>query len=210
MSNMSTKILVAYYSAYGHTYKLAQAGRDGAKSVDNTEVKLAKVPELDEAKEALEGQEAYQKARKEQEDVQEADLDDLRWADGICWGSPTRFGNMTSQLKQFIDTTGGLWEKGTLSGKPAGIFTSTATTHGGQETTIISMMLPLLHHGMIIVGTPYAENPQILTADAIGGSPYGPSTIVNTDGSKQPAEEELETARNLGKRVAKVAASLKD
>jgi NAD(P)H dehydrogenase (quinone) len=113
-------------------------------------------------------------------------------------------------MKQFIDTTGGLWQKGELEDKAAGIFTSTATIHGGQETTILTSMVPLLHLGFVLVGTPYGQNPQILVTDGIGGSPYGPGTLAGPDGSRQPVESELTTARNLGARVAKVAARLKD
>jgi NAD(P)H dehydrogenase (quinone) len=134
----------------------------------------------------------------------------LRWADGIAWGTPTRYGNMTAQMKQFIDTTGGLWLKGELEDKATGIFTSTATIHGGQETTILTALVPLIHLGMVFVGTPYGQNPQILVTDGIGGSPYGPGTLAGTDGSRQPVEAELTTARNLGSRLARVASCLKD
>ena len=136
--------------------------------------------------------------------------DDLRWADGIAWGTPTRYGNMSAQMKQFVDTTGGLWLKGELEDKATGIFTSTATIHGGQETTILTALVPLIHLGMVFVGTPYGQNPQILVTDGIGGSPYGPGTLAGTDGSRQPVEAELTTARNLGSRLARVAGRLKD
>src|SRR5204862_3934897 len=119
-------------------------------------------------------------------------------------------GNMAAQMKQFIDTTGGLWAKGELENIVAGIFTSTGTVHGGQESTILTAMVPLFHLGMIVVGTPYGENPQILVTDGIGGSPYGPGTLAGTDGSRQPVEAELTTARNLGSRLARVAGRLKD
>ena len=135
--------------------------------------------------------------------------DDLRWADGIAWGTPTRYGNMSAQMKQFVDTTGGLWLKGELEDKATGIFTSTATIHGGQETTILTALVPLIHLGMVFVGTPYGQNPQILVTDGIGGSPYGPGTLAGTDGSRQPVEVELTTARNLGSRLARVAGCLK-
>jgi len=113
-------------------------------------------------------------------------------------------------MKQFLDSTGGLWLEGALEGKPAGLFTSTSTIHGGQETTLISSMIPLIHHGMIIVGAPYNQNPQLKTVDGIGGSPYGPGTLADTDNSREPDERELEVAENLGKRVAEVAKSLID
>jgi NAD(P)H dehydrogenase (quinone) len=206
---MATNILVVYYSTYGHTYRLAQEVVEGARAVADTEVRLRRVAELQEAEKALARQEAYQRAREQQKDVPEVNHDDLRWADGICWGTPTRYGNMTAQLKQFIDTTGSLWMKGELEDKPTGIFTSTATIHGGQETTIITSLVPLLHLGMIFVGTPYGQNPQILSVEGIGGSPYGPGTLAGPKNDRQPADVELTTARNLGHRVARVSAHLR-
>lgn len=206
---MATNVLIAYYSTYGHTFKMAQAVAEGAQSVDGTEVRLRRIPELHEAKQALSTQEYYVQAQQQQADIPEVTHDDLRWADGIIWGTPTRYGNMTSQMKQFIDTTGALWQQGALEDKPTGIFTSTATIHGGQESTILTSLVPLLHLGMIFVGTPYGQNPQIMTTDGIGGSPYGPATLAGGDGSRQPVDEELVTARNLGSRVAKAAAHLK-
>ncbi len=203
-------VLIAYYSAFGHVFEMAQAVRDGADSLDNVETRLRKFPEIEQAKENMEGNEMYEESRKEQKDVDVIELDDLRWADGVCWGTPTRFGNMASQVKQFIDNTGGLWIEGALEDKPAGIFTSSATIHGGQESTILSFMIPLMHHGMVIVGLPYGDNPQLRTTEGVGGSPYGPSTIADSDGSRWPVEEELTGARNLGKRVAEVANQLKD
>jgi NAD(P)H dehydrogenase (quinone) len=206
---MPTNVLVVYYSSYGHVFKLAQACEEGARSVTNTEVRLRKVPELPMAKEAMSRQPAYVSAQEAQADIPEVTHDDLRWADGICWGTPTRYGNMTAQMKQFIDTTGSLWLKGELEDKVAGVFVSTATIHGGQETTALTTMVPLIHLGMIIVGTPYGQNPQILVTDGIGGSPYGPGTLAGPDGSRQPVDSELTTARNLGARVARVAGRIK-
>lgn len=207
---MSSKVLVVYYSTYGHTYTVAQAVAQGAESVEGSEVRLRRIPELEEAKRALSSQEYYRQAQAQQAEIPEATHDDLRWADGIVWGFPTRYGNMPAQAKQFIDTTGSLWQNGELEDKATGIFTSTATIHGGQESTILTSLVPLLHLGMIFVGTPYGQNPQILTTDGIGGSPYGPGTLAGGDGSRQPVEEELMTARNLGSRVARVSARLKD
>ncbi len=206
---ITTKILIIYYSAYGHVFKLAKAVRNGAKSVQEVETRLRKVPEIKEAEEKMKEDEKYIKGQEKQKDIKEASHDDLRWADGICWGTPTRFGNMVSQLKQFLDTTGGLWVEGVLEDKPAGVFTSTSTIHGGQESTILASMIPLLHHGMIIVGSPYGQNPQLRTVESIGGSPYGPGTLADVDNSRQPVEDELDTAENLGKRVARVASLLK-
>jgi NAD(P)H dehydrogenase (quinone) len=207
---MTANILVVYYSSYGHIFQMAQAVAEGARGVAGTEVRIARVAEFDSARAGMSKQPAYVQAQKLQEKIPEATHDDLRWADGICWGTPTRYGNMAAQMKQFIDTTGGMWQKGELEDKAAGIFTSTATIHGGQETTILTTMVPLLHLGFVLVGTPYAQNPQILVTDGIGGSPYGPGTLAGPDGSRQPVESELITARNLGARVAKVAARLKD
>jgi NAD(P)H dehydrogenase (quinone) len=207
---MPTNVLVVYYSAYGHTYRMAQAVEEGAKGVPDSQVRLRRVPELEESRKVLSAQEYYRLAQETQKAVPEVTQDDLRWADGICWGIPTRFGNMPAQVKYFVDSLGGMWMKGELEDKPTGIFTGTGTIHGGQETTIISSMFPFLHLGMIFVGTPYGQNPQILTTDGIGGSPYGPATLAGPDGSRQPVDAELTTARNLGSRVAKVAARLKD
>ena len=205
----TTNILVAYYSTYGHTFQMAQAVADGARSIEGTEVRLCRIPELEEARKALSKQEFYVQAQKAQEEIPEVTHDDLRWAHGILWGTPTRYGNMTAQMKQFIDTTGGLWLSGELEDKVTGIFTSTATIHGGQESTILTSLVPLLHLGMIFIGTPYAQNPQILVTDGIGGSPYGPGTLAGPDGARQPVESELLTARNLGSRAARVAALTK-
>lgn len=206
---MPTNVLVAYYSAYGHIYQMAQAVVEGAKSEADTDVRLRRIPELEEARRALSQQPFYVQAQQQQTSVPEVTHDDLRWADGIAWGTPTRFGNMTAQMKQFIDTLGGMWMKGELEDKATSIFTSTATIHGGQESTMLTSLVPLLHLGMVFVGTPYGQNPQILVTDGIGGSPYGPGTLAGPDGSRQPVEAELLTARNLGSRIARVAARLK-
>lgn len=202
-------VLVVYYSAYGHTFRMAQEVAEGARAVSGTEVRLRRVAEFAAAREAMSAQPAYVAAQEAQSEVPEAALDDLRWADGICWGSPTRFGNMAAQMKQLIDSAGALWMEGALEDKPAGVFTSSNTIHGGQESTILATHIPLLHLGMIVVGTPYGQNPQILVVDAVGGSPYGPSTLAGVDGSLQPADSDLLTARNLGKRVARAADLLK-
>jgi NAD(P)H dehydrogenase (quinone) len=206
---MPTNVLVVYYSAYGHIHTMANSVVEGANGADDVEVRLRRVAELEEARKFLSQQPPYVTAQEKQADVPVATLDDLTWADGIIWGIPTRYGNMPAQMKQFIDTTGGLWAKGALEDRATGIFTSTGTIHGGQESTILTSLVPLLHLGMIFVGTPYGQNQQILTTDGIGGSPYGPGTMAGGDGSRQPVEPELLTARNLGRRVAEVAARLK-
>jgi NAD(P)H dehydrogenase (quinone) len=206
---MSTKVLVVYYSTFGHVYQLARCVEEGAQRQPDVEVRLRRVPELTEARGVLSGIEAYRQAQEAQQHIPEATHDDLRWADGIAWGTPTRFGNMSAQLKQFIDTTGPLWQKGELEDKPAGVFTSTASVQGGHETTIVSTMVPLIHLGMAVIGTPYGQNPQMLTTESIGSSPYGPGTIAGMDGSLQPKQADLDTARNLGLRIARFACALK-
>ena len=206
---MTTKITVVFYSSYGHTYRLAKAVQEGAAGENGVDVRLRRIPELEAAHRAMSSQDAYRQAQEKMADVEEATLDDLRWADGVIWGTPTRYGNMSAQMKQFIDQTGPLWAKGELEDKPTGVFTSTNTIHGGQESTILTSLVPLLHLGMIFVGTPYGQNPEIMTAEAIGGSPYGPSTLAGNDGSRQPVEAELQVARRLGERVARLASRLK-
>jgi NAD(P)H dehydrogenase (quinone) len=141
--------------------------------------------------------------REQQKDISVCTLDDLREADGVIFGSPTRYGNMTAQMKQLIDSTGSLWLKGEMEGKPAGVFTSTASTHGGQETTLLTMMVPLLHLGMLIVGVPYSTEGMIHT-EARGGTPYGATTIAGPQGELQPAPGDLTIARALGRRVAEI------
>jgi len=207
---MAANVLVLYYSSYGHIYRMAQAVAEGARSEEGTEVRIRRIPELEEARQALAAQPAYVQAQEQQKEVPEATQDDLRWATSVAWGIPTRFGNMPSQVKQFIDTLGGMWMKGELEDKAAGIFVSTATVHGGQESTVLTSLVPLLHLGFIIVGTPYGQNPQILVTDGIGGSPYGPGTMAGGDGSRQPAESELTTARNLGSRLARIGTRIRD
>ena len=206
---MPTNVLVAYYSTFGHVYKMAQSVADGARGVADTDVRLRRFPELSEVKAAMSGSKHYQASVEAQKDVAEVTHDDLRWADGICWGTPTRYGNMIAQMSAFLGTTAQLWLKGELEMKAAGVFASTSTIHGGQEATVLTSFVPLLHLGMVIVGTSYGENPQILTTDGIGGSPYGPGTLAGPDNSRQPEERELTTARNLGSRVARVASQIK-
>jgi NAD(P)H dehydrogenase (quinone) len=149
-------ILVVYYSMYGHVLQLARAVEQGAKSVAGVDVLLRRVAEFDEVIKKTADQEYIVKVREQQADIPVCTLDDLRGADGVIFGSPTRYGNMTAQMKQLIDSTASLWLKGEMEGKPAGVFTSTGSTHGGQETTLLTMMVPLIHLGMIIVGVPYS------------------------------------------------------
>jgi NAD(P)H dehydrogenase (quinone) len=202
------KILIVYYSLYGHTQKLARAVEEGARGVPGAEVLLRRVEEFDVVLKKTADDPHITKLREEQKNVPVCTVDDLRAADAVIFGSPTRYGNMTAQMKQLIDSTASLWLKGEMEGKPAGVFTSTASTHGGQETTLITMMIPLLHLGMIIVGVPYSTAGMIHT-EARGGTPYGPTTIAGPRGELQPQEGDLVIARALGKRVAEVAVKLR-
>lgn len=202
------KILIVYYTLYGHTLQLARAVEAGARSVAGAEVILRRVQEFEVVEKATADNEAAQQVREQQQDIPVCTVDDLREADGVIFGSPTRYGNMTAQMKQLIDSTAGLWLQGEMEGKPAGVFTSTASTHGGQETTLLTMMVPLLHLGMLIVGVPYSIRGMIHT-EARGGTPYGASTIVGGQGELQPKPEDLEIAEALGRRVAEVTLKLR-
>jgi NAD(P)H dehydrogenase (quinone) len=202
------KVLIVYYSLYGHTYRLARAVEKGVKSVAGVEAVFRRVEEFEAVLKATGDSQHARQVREEQRDVPICTLEDLRQADGILFGSPTRYGNMTAQMKQLIDSTAGLWLKGELEGKPAGVFTSTASTHGGQETTLLTMMVPLLHLGMLIVGLPYSVTGMIHT-EARGGTPYGATTIAGPKGELQPRPEDLQLAEALGKRVAEVTLKLK-
>ncbi|MHB9132586.1 MAG: NAD(P)H:quinone oxidoreductase [Armatimonadota bacterium] len=195
------KILVVYYSTYGHTYQLAQGLVNGARSVDGAEVRLVRVPEL-VPEEIIQQNAGMLKGREMQQDVPLAQLNDLEWANGIAWGSPTRYGNMASQMKNYIDQAGPLWVKGALENKPATCFTSSNTLHGGQESTTITMMLPLIHLGMIILGVPYSVPG--LTTTTRGGTPYGASTVAGANGENCPDETELAIAFAQGKRLAEI------
>jgi len=196
-----TKVLVLYYSAYGHIEQMAYAVAEGAKST-GAEVDVKRVPELVPADVAkASGFKLDQKAPV-------ASVDDLPKYDAVIFGSGTRFGNVTAQLRNFMDQTGGLWMSGALVGKVGSVFTSSATQHGGQESTILSFIPTLLHQGMVVVGLPYAFQGQMGVDEIKGGSPYGASTITNGDGSRQPSAVELEGARYQGRHVAGIAAKL--
>jgi NAD(P)H dehydrogenase (quinone) len=197
-----SKILVLYYSMYGHIEVMANAIADGARGVDGTEVTIKRVPEL------MPEEAAKNAGVKLDQEAPLATPEELGDYDAIIFGSPTRFGNMAAQMRNFLDQTGGLWFEGKLVGKLGSVFTSTASQHGGQETTITSFHTTLLHHGMVVVGVPYAI-PQLTSMDEImGGSPYGATTITGSDGSRMPSEGELEIARFQGEHVAKLAAKL--
>jgi NAD(P)H dehydrogenase (quinone) len=202
------KILVAYYSLYGHILEMAHAVAEGAREVSGTDVRLRRVQEFDAVEKIIDGNDYMKQVRDRQHNIPVCTLDDLREADGFLFGSPTRFGNMTAQMKQLFDSAGSLWLNGELEGKPAGVFTSTASTHGGQETTLLTMMAPLIHLGMIIVGIPYSYEGMIHT-DARGGSPYGATTIAGAMGELKPKPEDLNLARLQGHRVAMITTKLR-
>jgi len=199
------KIKIVFHSMYGHIYQMAKAVAEGAQSA-GAEVQLLQVPEL-VPEDVLEASGAAA-AKKAFADVPIASVDDLVDADAIIFGTGTRFGNMSAQMRNFLDQTGGLWAKGALIGKVGSVFASTATQHGGQETTITSFHTTLLHHGFIIVGLPYSEQRQMTLKEISGGSPYGATTISGGDGSRQPSENELAMARFQGKHVAEITKTL--
>ena len=195
------KVLVLYYSAYGHIEQMAYAVADGAKAA-GAQVDVKRVPEL------VPEEVARQSHFKLDQKAAIATVDELPGYDAILFGSGTRFGNVTAQLRNFMDQTGSLWMKGSLVGKVGSVFTSSATQHGGQESTILTFIPTLLHQGMIVVGLPYAFQGQMGVKEVMGGSPYGASTIPDGDGSRQPSAIELEGARYQGRHVAQIAAKL--
>ena len=200
------KILVVYYSMYGHVYQLAKAEAEGAKSAPGAEVLLRRTPET-LPKDVLEKMGAL-KAQKEQEKVQLCTIEEVEAADAVIFGTPTRFGNMCGQMKQFLDGMGGLWMKGALVGKVGGVFTSSATQHGGQESTLLSFHITLLHQGMVVAGLPYSYKGQMSVTEITGGTPYGASTIAGAAGERTPTKNELDAARFQGKYVADLASRL--
>lgn len=204
---MKINVQIVFYSMYGHTYKMAEAVAEGAREVEDVEVSLYQVPEL-VPEEVLERAGA-KAARAAFAHIPVAKPEQLAEADAIIFGTPTRFGNMCAQMRNFLDQTGPLWMKGGLVGKVGSVFTSTATQHGGQETTITSFHSTLLHHGMIIVGVPYSEQRLVNMSEITGGTPYGASTLAGGDGSRQPSENELAIARFQGRHVAQLARKLK-
>lgn len=204
---MTTKVQVVFYSMYGHIYTMAETVVAGAREVPDTVVSLHQVAEL-VPEEAL-IRTGAKAARDTFAQIPAATPNQLAEADAIIFGTPTRFGNMAAQMRNFLDQTGQLWMKGALIGKIGSVFTSTATQHGGHETTITSFHSTLLHHGMIIVGVPYSE-PGLTKMDQItGGSPYGAGTLASGDGSRKPSENELAIARFQGRHVAQIARLLK-
>jgi len=203
---MKTKIQVVFYSMYGHVCRLAEEEAAGARTVPDCEVELYQVPEL--LSDDVLNKMGAKAARAGFAHVPVITPERLAEADAIIFGTPTRFGNMCAQMRSFLDQTGGLWMKGALVGKVGSVFISTATQHGGQETTITSFHSNLLHHGMIIVGVPYAESRLMNMTEITGGTPYGASTLAGADGSRQPSANELAIARFQGKHVATIARKL--
>lgn len=201
------KILIVYYSMYGHIHKMAQAVAEGVREVKGAEAVLRRVPETlpDEVLKKMGAYEIQQKLK----EVPVCRVEELADADAIIFGTPTRFGNMCGQMRQFLDATGGLWSKGALVGKIASVFTSSSTQHGGQESTILSFIPTLLHHGMIIAGLPYTFLGQSRIDEITGCSPYGASTIAGPDGSRQPSKNELDGARFQGRYVAELTEKLR-
>lgn len=200
------KALIVYYSCYGHVRKMAEAVAEGVSQIDGAQAVMRRVPEtlpreVLKKMGALEAQEAMAH-------VPVCTVDELVSADAVIFGTPTRFGNMCGQMRQFLDATGGLWANGSLIGKVGSVFTSSATQHGGQESTILSFHITLLHHGFVIVGLPYAFQGQMRIDEITGGSPYGASTIAGGSGERLPSENELDAARYQGRHVASIASRL--
>jgi len=200
------KVLVVFYSTYGHIYQMAEAVAEGAKALAGAEVEIRRVPEtlppdVLEQMGAAEAQKAFSH-------IPVCDVEELARADAVIFGTPTRFGNMCGQMRQFLDATGSLWAEGALVGKVGSVFASSATQHGGQESTILTFHVSLLHHGFVVVGLPYAFQGQMRVDEVTGGSPYGASTIAGGDGSRMPSDNELEAARFQGRHVAEISAKL--
>jgi NAD(P)H dehydrogenase (quinone) len=200
------KVQVIFYSMYGHVWRLAEAVAEGARQVSGAEVSLWQVPEL--VPEAALEKSGAKAARQQFAHVPVAQPQQLADADAILFGTPTRFGNMSAQMRNFLDQTGGLWARGALIGKVGGVFCSTGTQHGGQETTITSFHTTLLHQGFIIVGVPYSCQELVNMNEITGGSPYGASTLAGSDGSRMPSANELAIARFQGKHVAEITRKL--
>lgn len=201
------KVVIVYYSMYGHIYKMAEAVAEGVREVAGCEAVIKRVPET--LPDEVLGMMGALEAQKGMAHVPVATVADLVEADALIFGTPTRFGNMCGQMRQFLDATGGLWMQGALVGKPGSVFCSSATQHGGQESTILSFHTTLLHQGMVVVGLPYAFAGQMGVAEITGCSPYGASTIAGGQGERMPSDNELAGARFQGAHVARIALKLK-
>jgi NAD(P)H:quinone oxidoreductase type IV len=203
---MGIKVHVIFYSTYGHVYRMAEAVVAGVKEVTGAEASLFQVAEL--VSDAILEKPGAKGARAAFAHVPVATMDSLAEPHAIIFGTPTRFGNMAAQMRNLLDQTGGLWAQGKLIGKIGSVFASTASQHGGQETTLTSFHTTLLHHGMIIVGVPYSESGLTNMADISGGTPYGATTLTGADGSRQPSANELKIANYQGRHVAEIAGKL--
>ena len=200
------KVLIVFYSMYGHVYQMAEAEAEGAGTVPGAEVTIRRIAETLPAKVlsamgAVEAQKAFSH-------IPVCTLEELEGSDAVIFGSPTRFGSVAAQMRQFMDATGGLWAKGSLVGKVGGVFTSSATQHGGQESTVLGFHATMLHHGMIVAGLPYSFKGQTRIDEVTGCSPYGASTIAGGKGERMPSKNELDGARFQGKYIAAIAAKL--
>jgi NAD(P)H dehydrogenase (quinone) len=202
------KVLIVYYSTYGHVHKMAEAIAEGVREVSGAEAIMRRVPET-LPNEVLKKMGAVD-AQQAMEHVPICTVEEFASADAVIFGTPTRFGNMCGQMRQFLDATGQLWAKGALVGKVGSVFTSSATQHGGQESTILSFHITLLHHGFVVVGLPYAFQGQMRIDEITGGSPYGASTIAGGSGERMPSENELDAARFQGRHVAQIASKFED
>ena len=200
-------VLIVYYSLYGHIAAMAQAVAEGVNQVPGMVATLRRVPET--LSEEVIHKMGAEQAQKVQSHVPVCTLEELESAEAVIFGTPTRFGNMCGQMRQFLDSTGQIWNRGGLVGKPGGVFCSTATQHGGQETTLMSSIQTLLHHGMVVVGLPYSFAGQMRIDEMTGGSPYGATTIAGGDGSRMPTENELDAARFQGKHIAGITQKLR-
>ncbi len=201
-----TKVLIVIYSMYGHIYQMAEAIAAGVREVPDCEALIKRVPET--LPEEVLGKMGALDAQNGMAHIPLVQLEDLISADAIIFGTPTRFGNMCGQMRQFLDSTGQLWLNGSLVGKVGSVFASAATQHGGQESTILSFHITLLHQGMVVVGLPYSFAGQMDNSQIAGGSPYGASTIAGTDGLRMPSENELAAARFQGAHVARITQKL--
>lgn len=200
------KVLVVYYSMYGHVHRMAEAVAEGAQNIKGAEVVMRRIPET-LSREVLEKMGAVE-SQKSFSHIPVCQVEELSQADAIIFGTPTRFGNMCGQMRQFLDATGKLWANGALVGKVGSVFTSSATQHGGQESTILSFHITLLHHGFLVAGLPYTFQGQTRIDEMTGGSPYGASTIAGGQGERMPSENELAAARFQGEHVAAIANKL--
>jgi NAD(P)H dehydrogenase (quinone) len=200
------KLIVVFYSMYGHIYRMAQAEVEGAAEISGVDVKLYRVPET--LPQEVLGKMGAVEGQRLMANIPVCDPDELVSAGAIIFGTPTRFGNICGQMSQFLDATGSLWASGALVRKVGSVFTSSNTQHGGQESTILSFHHTLFHHGMIVVGLPYSFEGQSRIDELTGGSPYGASTIAGPDGSRFPSENELNAARFQGRHVAEIALKL--